>query len=220
LRSLDKKLLLATLARFLFVPRGGPFPLRDIPIGAEGGNATANRRNIRYHYDKLNEFRAFFLDPRIVYSYGHFIDWNEDLSTAQFDKRDIICRELLLRPDDRFLEIGFGWGPLVCHAAKHYGVRAHGVTLSNEPLAFDAGAGRGGRIGGPHHAGVARLRLPEGGLAKIASIGMFEHVGLANHLTYFSAVKRLLKPGGLYLHHAITRPAKRDDKRFRRRSSE
>jgi cyclopropane-fatty-acyl-phospholipid synthase len=170
LRSLDKKLLLATLARFLFVPRGGPFPLRDIPIGAEGGNATANRRNIRYHYDKLNEFRAFFLDPRIVYSYGHFIDWNEDLSTAQFDKRDIICRELLLRPDDRFLEIGFGWGPLVCHAAKHYGVRAH--------------------------------------------------VGLANHLTYFSAVKRLLKPGGLYLHHAITRPAKRDDKRFRRRSSE
>jgi cyclopropane-fatty-acyl-phospholipid synthase len=220
LRSLDKRLLLGTLARFLFVRRGEPFPLRDVPERAEGGGADANRRNISYHYDASDAFYALFLDPAMVYSCGYFTDWNNDLSTAQFDKLDMICRKLRLRPDDRFLDIGCGWGALVCHAAKHFGVRAHGATLSTEQLALAnervAAAGLSDRI-------TLELRdyaSLDGGFDKIASVGMFEHVGLVNHAAYFNAVNRLLRPGGLYLHHAITRPAKRDDKRFRRRSSE
>ena len=220
LRSLNKKVLLGTLARFLFVSRGGPFPLRDIPAGVKGGNAEANRRNVSYHYDASNAFYALFLDPAMVYTCGYFTDWNNDLATAQFDKLDMVCRKLRLRPDDRFLDIGCGWGALVCHAAKHYGVRAHGVTLSTEQLALAnervAAAGLSDRI-------TLELRdfaSLEGEFDKIASVGMFEQVGLANHATYFNVVNRLLKPGGLYLHHSIARPAKRDDKRFRRRSSE
>ena len=219
-RRLDKTLLLGTFARFLTVPKGGPFSLRDIPAGAESGNADTNRRNISYHYDASNAFYALFLDPAMLYSCAYFTDWNNDLATAQFDKLDMICRKLRLKPDERFLDIGCGWGALVCHAAKHYGVRAHGVTLSTEQLALAnervAAAGLSDRI-------TLELRdyaSLEGGFDKIASIGMFEHVGIANQSAYFSAVNRLLKPGGLYLHHAITRPAKRDAKRFRRRSTE
>ncbi len=219
-RSLDKKLLLGTLARFLCVGRGGPFPLRDIPSGAEGGNAEANRRNIGYHYDASNAFYALFLDPSMVYTCAYFTDWNNDLATAQFDKLDMVCRKLRLRPDDRFLDIGCGWGALVCHAAKHYGVRAHGVTLSTEQLELArervVAAGLEDRV-------TIELRDfagLDGGFDKIASIGMFEHVGIANHPTYFRTVNKLLNAGGLYLHHSIARPAKRDDKRFRRRSSE
>ncbi len=220
MRSLDKKLLFGTMARFLFVPRGGPFPLRDIPADVQGGSAEANRRNVSYHYDASNAFYALFLDQAMLYSCAYFTDWGNDLATAQFDKLDMICRKLRLKADDRFLDIGCGWGALVCHAAKHYGVRAHGVTLSVEQLALAnervAAAGLSDRI-------TLELRdyaSLDGGFDKIASIGMFEHVGIANHSAYFSAVNRLLKPGGLYLHHAITRPAKRDDKRFRRRSTE
>ena len=218
-RSLDKKLLLGTLARFLFVPRG-PFPLKDIPAGVQGGSAEANRRNVSYHYDASNEFYALFLDPAMVYTCAYFTDWSNDLATAQFDKLDMVCRKLRLRPDDRFLDIGCGWGALVCYAAKHYGVRAHGVTLSTEQLALAnervSAAGLSDRV-------TLELRdfaSLEGGFDKIASVGMFEQVGIANHATYFAVVNRLLKPGGLYLHHSIARPAKRDDKRFRRRSSE
>ena len=220
LRSLNKKLLLGTLARFLFVPRGGPFPLQDIPAGVKGGTAEANRRNVSYHYDASNAFYALFLDPAMVYTCAYFTDWNSDLATAQFDKLDMICRKLRLRPDDRFLDIGCGWGALVCHAARYYGVQAVGVTLSTEQLVLAkeriAAAGLSDRI---------TLELRDfasltGEFDKIASIGMFEQVGLANHATYFNVVNRLLKPGGLYLHHSIARPAKRDDKRFRRRSSE
>ena len=134
LRSLSKKLLLGTLARFLFVPRGGPFPLQDIPAGVKGGTAEANRRNVSYHYDASNAFYALFLDPAMVYSCAYFTDWNTDLVTAQFDKLDMICRKLRLRRDDRFLDIGCGWGALVCHAARYYGVQAVGVTLSTEQL--------------------------------------------------------------------------------------
>ncbi len=219
LRSLDKHLLIGVLARFLLVPRGGPFPLQDIPAKADSGG-DANRRNVSYHYDASNAFYALFLDPAMVYSCGYFTDWDNDLATAQYDKLDMICRKLRLQPGDTFLDIGCGWGALVIHAAQNYGVRAHGVTLSTEQLAIAtervAAAGLSDRI-------TLELRdyaRMDGAFDKIASIGMFEHVGLANHATYFTAVNRLLKPGGLYLHHAIARPAKRDHRRFRRRSSE
>ena len=137
-RGLNKKLALATAMKFLFVPRGGPWPLENIRghEARKDGSEKANKENIQYHYDLSNAFYALFLDPEMVYTCAYFSDWNNDLATAQRDKLDMICRKLRLQPGERLLDIGCGWGALVCHAAKHYGVRAVGVTLAEEQFKF------------------------------------------------------------------------------------
>ena len=222
LKNLDKRLVLATAARFWLVPRGGPWPLETIrgDKARADGSAGANRENVRYHYDLSNAFYAIFLDPEMVYSCAYFTDWADDLATAQREKLDMICRKLRLKPGDSFLDIGCGWGALVCHAARHHGVRAHGITLSEQQ--FAAATDKIVRLGLQDRASVelADYTTLRGEYDRIASIGMFEHVGLANHPAYFQAINRLLKPRGLYLHHAITRRAKRDDRHFRKRSAE
>ncbi len=125
---------------------------------------------------------------------------------AQQAKLDLICRKLLLKRDENFLDVGCGWGALVIHAAQNYGVRAHGVTLSPQQLKVAreriAQAGLEGRVS-------VELRdyrdlQGESTYDKIASVGMFEHVGLKNLPVYFSTVHRLLKPRGLFLNHGIT----------------
>jgi len=167
---------------------------------------SENRESIQFHYDVSNEFYALWLDRSMVYSCGYFESRDAGLDAAQEAKLDHICRKLLLQPGERFLDIGCGWGALLIHAARRYGVRAHGVTLS------------------PQQLKVARERIAQAGLEdrvsvelqdyrdipgeseydKIASVGMFEHVGLKNLPVYFSAVHRLLKPYGLFLNHGIT----------------
>ena len=217
IERIDKRQVLATAAKFLFVPRGGPWPLEAIrgDRARADGSAAANKENIQYHYDLSNAFYSLFLDPEMVYSCAYFTDWNNDLATAQRNKLDMICRKLRLRAGERFLDVGCGWGGLVCHAAEHYGVHAHGLTLSEQQFAYAKDK-------------VARLGLQDkitielrdyasvdGIFDKIASVGMFEHVGVANHQTYFQTIQRSLKPGGLYLHHAITVRA-REYERIRR----
>src|ERR1700674_476836 len=204
-RGLNKKLALATAMKFLFVPRGGPWPLENIRghEARKDGSEKANKENIQYHYDLSNAFYALFLDPEMVYSCAYFRDWNNDLATAQHDKLDMICRKLRLQPGERLLDIGCGWGALVCHAAKHYGVRAVGVTLAEEQFKF--AKEKISRLGLEDKVTI-ELRdysLIEDEFDKIASIGMFEHVGGANYPTYFRTIYRMLKPGGLYLHHSI-----------------
>ncbi len=205
IRRFDKRLGLATVAKFLFVPRGGPWPLEEIrgDKALADGSEGANKDNVSYHYDLSNAFYALFLDPEMVYTCAYFHDWNDDLATAQRNKLDIVCRKLRLKPGERLLDVGCGWGALVCHAARHYGVDAHGVTLSREQLGYA-------------REKVAKLGLQdrvtfefrdytavEGAFDKIASVGMFEQVGVPNHETYYRTINRLLKPGGLYLHHSI-----------------
>ena len=167
---------------------------------------TENRAAISFHYDVSNEFYALWLDKAMVYSCAYYMQATDDLDTAQFAKLDHICRKLLLQPKDHLLDIGCGWGALVIHAAKHYGVSAHGITLSQRQLnmARDrvAQAGLQDRIS-------IELRdyrdLPgESVYDKVSSVGMFEHVGLKNLPAYFTAVSRLLKPSGLFLNHGIT----------------
>ncbi|MGA8902285.1 class I SAM-dependent methyltransferase [Bradyrhizobium sp.] len=217
MKSFDKRLAAVTLTRFLFVPRGGPWPLEAARRGKVrvDGTAATNKTNIHYHYDLSNRFYELFLDPEMVYSCAYFKDWNNDLATAQADKLEMICRKLRLRPGDTFLDIGCGWGALVCHAARHYGVHAHGVTLSEEQFTY--AKEKVARLGLEERV-TLELRdysLLEGRFDRIASIGMFEHVGIANHPTYFKTINRLLKPGGLYLHHAIALRSKSFE-RFRR----
>jgi len=219
--AIDKKLAFRTLLKFLFVPRGGPWPLEAIPKDQVSSGAEAeNKSNVQYHYDVSNAFYALFLDPEMVYSCGYFTGWSNDIAQAQRDKLEMICRKLRLKEGERFLDIGSGWGALVCHAAKNYGVRAHGVTLSQTQ--FDFAREKVARLGLQDRVTLELrdYRTLDGQFDKIASIGMFEHVGIDNHPAYFATVRRLLAPNGLYLHHAITRPAKRTDKAFRRKRPE
>ena len=96
-----------------------------------------------------NEFYALFLDPEMVYSCAYYTDWNNDVAQAQRDKLEMICRKLRLKPGERFLDIGCGWGGLICHAAKHYGVTAHGITLSENAARLRAGEDQAARARGP-----------------------------------------------------------------------
>jgi cyclopropane-fatty-acyl-phospholipid synthase len=220
-RMLEKRLVLSVAAKFLFVPRGEPWPLERIhknPVA--DGSESANRKNVQYHYDLSNEFYALFLDPDMVYTCAYFADVTDDLATAQRNKLEMSCRKLRLKPGETLLDIGCGWGAFICHAAQHYGVRAHGVTLAQKQ--YDYAKERIARLGLQDRV-TLELRdyaLVDGVFDKIASIGMFEQVGIDNHPTYFQTVNRLLKPQGLYLHHAISRPAKRDEKAFRKHRAE
>lgn len=199
------------LSPFLFGGKSG----RDRGHGFTGdmiGRVESRRDNtayISFHYDLSNDFYALFLDPEMVYTCAYYTDWNNDLATAQHDKLDMICRKLRLKPGERFLDIGCGWGALLCHAAQHYGVKAHGITLSKEQLAFA-------------EAKVKRLGLEDqvtfifsdyidvkGQFDKIASIGMYEAIGLENIPRYMRKVRSLLADDGLFLNHAISRKAKR-----------
>ena len=216
-RRLDKGLIVRAALRFLF----GTAPLPPFPSFTGAGRRSGSRQtDIAFHYDVSNDFYRLFLDPEMVYTCAYFRDWSNDLATAQHDKLDMICRKLRLKPGDRLLDIGSGWGALICHAAEHYGVTALGVTLSNEQLELTrrriAERGLGDRV----RVELQDYRTLDGQFDKISSIGMFEHVGFDHHDDYFATIRRLLVDRGLYLHHAITRPGKSDVKTFRRKRTE
>jgi len=211
LRGKDVLALIRRLSPFLFVR-----PQRTADDQGFAGNASGkmrrvgdNRDYIQFHYDLSNEFYALFLDPEMVYSCAYFTSWENDLAAAQRDKLDMICRKLRLKPGERLLDVGCGWGGLVCHAARHYGVRAHGITLSEEQLEHAQGkAGKLG-IGAKATFELADYGRVSGTYDKIASIGMYEHIGLADIPAYMGKIRSLLSEDGLFLNHAISRRAKR-----------
>jgi cyclopropane-fatty-acyl-phospholipid synthase len=178
---------------------------------------------IQFHYDVGNSFYRLWLDKRMVYSCAYFHSPDDTLDDAQEAKLDLICRKLRLKPGERLLDIGCGWGGLIMHAAEHYGVDATGITLSE------------------NQASLAQERIQQAGLAdrcrvairdyrtlaegdaydKISSIGMVEHVGLSHLPVYFASAYRALKPGGLFLNHGIVslgeaRPRSVGEKIFRK----
>jgi len=169
-------------------------------------HAEADARQVQFHYDVSDAFYDLWLDERKVYSCAYWRECNLTLEGAQAAKLDHICKKLMLREGERFLDIGAGWGGLLLWAAEHYGVRADGITLSKN-----------------QHAHVNRL-IDERGLRgrvtmslcdyrdlpraepydSMASVGMFEHVGHAQLPAYFNQIRHLLKPGGLLMNHGIT----------------
>jgi len=166
----------------------------------------SNRRNISHHYDVSNAFYGLFLDQRLVYSCAYFKDAADTLDTAQANKLDHICRKLRLAPGERFLDIGCGWGALIFWAAERYGVEAHGITLSqNQHDHVQAQIEARGLAGRVRVELRDYLDLPdEARYDKIASVGMFEHVGVRRFPRYFGKIYRVLKPGGFVLNHGIT----------------
>ncbi|UGY91812.1 SAM-dependent methyltransferase [Streptomyces gobiensis] len=164
-----------------------------------------DKRAISHHYDVGNDFYEQVLGPSMVYSCAY---WDEGLTLeeAQRAKIDLVCRKLALQPGQRLLDVGCGWGSLALHAAREYGVRAVGVTLSAEQAAYArkriAEAGLTDRI----DIRIQDYRhIPDGPYDAIASIGMAEHVGSARYREYAATVYGLLRPGGRLLNHQIAR---------------
>ena len=196
------------------------------PTGEASGNATLNwwreirlnarsrarhqvhadAQQVQFHYDVSDAFYELWLDPMRLYSCAYFRDAAMTLGQAQQAKLDHICRKLMLRAGERFLDIGAGWGGLLFWAAEHYGVRAHGITLSRNQHEH---VNRQIELRGLRGRVTMELRdyreLPEDQpYDKIASVGMFEHVGRALLPEYFAKINRLLGPGGLLMNHGIT----------------
>lgn len=165
-----------------------------------------NREAIAFHYDVSNNFYRLWLDEQMVYSCAYFNDPDESIDQAQRNKLHHICRKLRLKAGERLLDIGCGWGALICWAAQHYGVRAHGITLSRQQYEWTKNKINDLGIAKQVTVELMDYRdLPENTVyEKVSSIGMFEHVGIKNLPTYFRAVGRVLKPGGLFLNHGIT----------------
>ncbi|RCX09246.1 cyclopropane-fatty-acyl-phospholipid synthase [Extensimonas vulgaris] len=167
---------------------------------------AGDARNIQFHYDVSDDFYALWLDPRRVYSCAYFRTPDMTLAQAQEAKLDHICRKLRLRPGERFLDIGAGWGGLLLWAAEHYGVDATGITLSHNQHAYVqqriAALGLQGRVR-MELRDYRELQVAQP-FDAVASVGMFEHVGRLHMTQYFDTVRRLLRPGGLLLNHGIT----------------
>lgn len=209
LSRLPKGQVLKALLRLLPAHADHPDETRvfDGLANGLGRRVADNKRFIQFHYDVGNDFYQLFLDPEMQYSCAYFEDWEGDLEQAQRAKLDHICRKLRLKPGERLLDIGCGWGGLLCHAAREYGVTGHGVTLSEAQHGFaQAKIDRLG-LGDTVSVEIKDFNDLDGSYDKIVSVGMYEHIGLANIPTYFKAVHRLLADDGLFLNHAISREA-------------
>jgi len=199
---------LVTARELLRLPSGP-----DHPTGRRGPARLAGKRHsverdraaVTYHYDVSNDFYALWLDRRMVYSCAYFQTADDDLDAAQERKLDYICRKLRLKPGQRLLDIGCGWGGLVMHAAQHYGVDATGITLSRPQVELATERIRAAGLADRCRVEARDYReldAPEGYDA-LVSVGMFEHVGAAVLPTYFAQAWRLLKPAGAFLNHGI-----------------
>ncbi|WNI31442.1 cyclopropane-fatty-acyl-phospholipid synthase family protein [Streptomyces sp. ITFR-6] len=199
----------------------GPWPPPPPPpeeVRRRTGALHTKRRDkeaISHHYDVGNDFYELVLGPSMVYSCAYWEDGGT-LEDAQRDKLDLVCRKLALKEGDRLLDVGCGWGSMAIHAAREYGARVTGVTLSTEQAAFArkriAEEGLTDRI----EIRVQDYRdVRDGPYDAISSIGMAEHVGAVRYREYADDVYALLKPGGRLLNHQIARRPEKDESAYR-----
>ena len=179
------------------------------PANFTGTSASRERLRmaINFHYDLPVEFWRQWLDQSMAYSCAYFRSPESSLDTAQEDKLDYICRKLDLRPGERFLDMGSGWGSLIIYAAQHYGVHALGVTLSPKQVDFAHARIQELGLQEKAHVKICDFRdiKDEGPFDKIASVGAIEHVPESQLLDYFALTHALLEPNGVFLNQGITR---------------
>jgi cyclopropane-fatty-acyl-phospholipid synthase len=171
---------------------------------------TRDARATAHHYDIANAFYELVLGPSMTYTCAVYPRPDATLEEAQAEKYDLVARKLGLREGMRLLDVGCGWGGMVRHAAREYGVRALGVTLSREQATWAQEAIK--RDGLDHLAEVRHLdyrAVEESDFDAISSIGLTEHIGVANYPAYFAALREKLVDGGRLLTHSITRPHNR-----------
>jgi len=171
---------------------------------------TRDAEAIHHHYDVSNAFYERVLGPSMTYTCAVYPEPDATLEQAQAEKYDLVCRKLDLKPGQRLLDLGCGWGAMVRHAAKHYGVHALGVTLSREQASWAKQAIDAERLGDLAEVRHSDYRdVLEGDFDAISSIGLTEHIGVKNYPTYFTFIRDHLRPGGRMLNHSITRPHNR-----------
>jgi cyclopropane-fatty-acyl-phospholipid synthase len=210
LSPVDRLRIAATAARIAGPRVLAPPPIPAIEASLNGGRHSLlrDRAAVRHHYDVSNDFYRLLLGPSMVYSCAYFADGDDTLEAAQERKLDLICRKLALAPGDQLLDIGCGWGSLLLHAATHYGVHGVGVTLSEPQAQLAQARAREQRLEDRVEVRVADYRELTGRwFDKIASVGMYEHVGLSELDGYARTVREMLRPGGLFLNHGIARLA-------------
>jgi len=184
---------------------------------AEGLRHSRSRdaEAIHHHYDVSNAFYEKVLGPSMTYTCAVYTDPADTLEQAQAAKYDLVARKLRLQPGMRLLDVGCGWGGMVLHAAREYGVRALGVTLSREQADWARAA--------IEHAGLSDLAevrhmdyrdAPADHFDAVSSIGLTEHIGIRNYPGYFGALRDRLRPGGRLLNHCITRADNRARTKF------
>jgi cyclopropane-fatty-acyl-phospholipid synthase len=198
------------------------FPDRARKLGSRH-TPVRDAAAIHYHYDVGNSFYKLWLDKRMVYSCAYFSSAEDSLDVAQEAKLDLICRKLRLKPGERLLDIGCGWGGLIMYAAQHYGVDATGITLSENQATLAKERIEQAGLGDRCRVAIRDYRTLNAGdgYDKISSIGMVEHVGASHLPVYFASAFRALKPGGLFMNHGIVslsepRPRRLREKIFRK----
>lgn len=203
-RSPREWIAVALLALALPRMAAGGTVLPRAQLSGRRHSLARDRIAVRHHYDVGNDFYALWLDRRLVYSCAYFPMGTEDLDTAQEAKLEHICRKLRLRPGERLLDIGCGWGGLVRYAAARYGVHTLGVTLSEPQARYAQEQIRADGLDGRAEVRVVDYReVRDEPFDKLVSVGMFEHVGRERLPEYFRQAWALLRPGGLFLNHGI-----------------
>ncbi len=187
--------------------RPPPRPAQEVRLHGRRHSRARDRAAIAHHYDVSNRFYEWVLGPSMAYTCAVYLSEDATLEQAQFEKHDLVARKLHLSPGQRLLDVGCGWGGMVMHAARHYGVRALGVTLSRRQAEWAQKA-----IAEAGLTDLAEVRhldyrdVDESGFDAISSIGLTEHIGRAQLPAYFRSLLERVRPGGRLLNHCITRP--------------
>ncbi len=208
LSAADRLKLVAAAARAAPSVLVQPTPVPAIEAAPRGRRHSLGRDRaaVRHHYDVSNDFYELLLGPSMTYSCAYFETPRTTLEEAQERKHELICRKLRLAPGERLLDIGCGWGSLLLYAASRYGTRGVGVTLSEEQAWLARERVREHGLSDLVEIRIADYReISDGPFDKVASVGMYEHVGRAELGGYAATVAGLLRPGGLFLNHGIAR---------------
>lgn len=209
---------LTTYGRLMRLPPAPPAQEKHRAAALRGTphSIHRDRQAVSFHYDVSNDFYRLWLDSRMVYSCAYFSEEGGDLESAQVAKLDYLCRKLRLKPNQHILDIGCGWGALAIHAAKNFHAEVTGVTVSARQAALAEERVRASGLAGRVRIELRDYRTvycPPGGFDAIVSVGMAEHVGRKHLPEYFQTAASLLKPGGVFLNHAISEGRQAD--RFR-----